>query len=218
MIDLKQELKRLGEEPSDQELQDALQASEEEELALAQLFERTSTTPEADTLTRLGEAAELAPEATMQKLFDATAPELMGADLTRIAARAADIPAKNQPWWKSLKVWLPGMGVAAAAAVALAVVATPGEPADTAPSAIETAPAIVAENDAPPRTTDDLDIEIDDELDDLLPDEPELAADINVDETESYASALALPTENLDEDEVDVWLAALDDVFDEEDG
>ncbi|MEB2310853.1 MAG: hypothetical protein OZ921_21510 [Sorangiineae bacterium] len=66
-------------------------------------------------------------EARLQALFDATADEPTGLGLTRLRARAAEIPARaKRPVWRSLWVWLPGVAVGAGA-LALSVGTTTGE-------------------------------------------------------------------------------------------
>lgn len=66
-------------------------------------------------------------EARLQALFDATADEPTGVGLTRLRARAAEVPARaKRPAWRSLWVWLPGVAVGAGA-LALSVGTTTGE-------------------------------------------------------------------------------------------
>ncbi len=58
-------------------------------------------------------------ETGLARLFDATAGEPSGPTLTKLSARAADIPArvKRRPRWRSLLFWTPGMAAAVAALV-----------------------------------------------------------------------------------------------------
>ncbi len=85
------------------------------------------------------------------QLFDGTADKPSGPTLTKLAARAADIPArvKRRPRWRSLLFWAPGM---AAAFAALVLVLSPSvhrsEPPALAPSAVH-APQKVAKALAP---------------------------------------------------------------------
>lgn len=72
------------------------------------------------------------------QLFDSTADKPSGPTLTKLSARAADIPArvKRRPRWRSLLFWAPG---AAAAVAALVLVLSPSlrhsQPRALAPSA-----------------------------------------------------------------------------------
>ncbi len=55
----------------------------------------------------------------LSQLFDATADQPSGPTLTKLSARATDIPAhvKRRPRWRSLLFWAPGMAAAVAALV-----------------------------------------------------------------------------------------------------
>jgi len=58
-------------------------------------------------------------ERELMQLFDATADKPSGPTLTKLSARAADVPArvKRRPRWRSLLFWAPGMAAAVAALV-----------------------------------------------------------------------------------------------------
>ncbi len=86
-------------------------------------------------------------EAELQKLFDATAEDASGPLLTRLAARAVDVPAHAKPRWRSLWVWLPGLAVGAGAlalAVGTATHTPPGVPPRPSAIALRAAPSATA--------------------------------------------------------------------------
>lgn len=60
-------------------------------------------------------------EKLLQALFEKTAEEPAGPTLTKLKARAADIPgrAARRPWWLSLRIFGPGTAVLAGAAAVL---------------------------------------------------------------------------------------------------
>ena len=64
----------------------------------------------------------------LQALFDATAEDASGPLLTKLRARAAEVPerARRRPWWRTFGLAAPA--TAAALAGALAVMALPGTP------------------------------------------------------------------------------------------
>ncbi len=63
----------------------------------------------------------------LRALFDATAEEASGPVLTKLQARAREIPAARRPWWSKLA--LPGFALlAGAAATALLLRASPQAP------------------------------------------------------------------------------------------
>jgi hypothetical protein len=145
-------------------------------------------------------------EARLQALFDRTAELPSGPTLTKLSARAADVPArtKQRPWWQSLGFGLPAAAVVAGA---VAVLALPelrsGGPTERAPIArtAETPPPAATEAVKP------LPIE---ELD-----EPETA--VFADEMLAEMGAeddLALYGPESDED-LDAWLDATQAMLDE---
>jgi hypothetical protein len=84
-------------------------------------------------------------EARMRQLFDASAEEASGAVLTKLSARAAEIPTKPRrvPSWFPRWAWAPGAAGLAAAAGALAVTFASwfSEPSEqVAPPAVALAP------------------------------------------------------------------------------
>lgn len=92
-------------------------------------------------------------EARLAALFNRTAELPSGPTLTKLSARAADIPARarRRPWWRSFGFLAPA---SAALAGVLAVLALPDlrEPAPVEPVA-RTAPTIVAPEPSSARPT-----------------------------------------------------------------
>jgi hypothetical protein len=147
-------------------------------------------------------------ETRLQALFDRTAELPSGPMLTKLSARAADIPglSRPRPFWQSLRFMLPAV---AAVAGALAVVAIPelrGEPgAESAPVALAPQSPAPAEATAPAPVdvetpaVDEVDLDALAELD--FSDGDELAFG-DVDGPDSEA-------------ELDAWLSATEALLDE---
>lgn len=154
-------------------------------------------------------------EAGLRALFDGTADELDGPGLTKLRARAADIPARRRPaWWK---LWAPALAVAMGGLLVFGIrtMNGPDSPAagsaptalaeKTAPPEASVAPAPVVESDDPeelaygedeedtsPSDSTDDELELDDGSDDLL--------------------AFGVPS---DDEELDAWLEATDELLGE---
>lgn len=145
-------------------------------------------------------------EARLQALFDRTAELPSGPTLTKLSARAADVPARarKRPWWQSLGFGLPAAAVVAGA---VAVVAWPalknGGPTEPAP----VARTVESPQPAATQTVQPLAIE---ELDDP---ETEAFADDMLAEMSSEDD-LALYGPESDED-LDAWLDATQSMLDE---
>jgi hypothetical protein len=160
-------------------------------------------------------------EARLQRLFDASAAELSGPMLTKLRARAREVPERTPraPRWLPRWMWSPLLAGFAVGAGALAVAigvwvrspdtTAPAQSADPVDFASQhgktaTAPASVASTNRPAPSADDA-------LDALfLDDSIELAADFDLDVDEPY-----LDFDPLDEpaaDDLDAWWLATEDL------
>jgi hypothetical protein len=141
-------------------------------------------------------------EAKLQSLFERTAELPSGPTLTKLVARAADVPRnKRRDWsWLSLRLALPASVVAVAAAVVivprLGEPPAPGRPAPVALAAASSAPALA------PLETDQLDPQ-------------ELVASIDFDDVDGSELSLDLMHEPASEAELDAWLVATATLLDE---
>jgi hypothetical protein len=146
-------------------------------------------------------------EADLKALFDSTADELAGPQLTKLKARAADIPLQRRPiWWR---LWAPAFAVAMGALLvfgvqrmnrpdATNVVATTMKTARPAP-----APSAVPS------------VEEEDELDDsdsLALVEEDESEDVYMDDGSEDLLAFGVP---LGDDDLDAWLEATDELLGE---
>lgn len=86
----------------------------------------------------------------LQALFDATAEEASGPTLTKLRARAAEVPerARRRPWWRTFGLAAPA--AAAAAVGALAVMTLPGTPQPLASFQAPSVPELVSTANAAP--------------------------------------------------------------------
>lgn len=151
----------------------------------------------------------------LMQLFDATADKPSGPTLTKLNARAADIPArvKRRPRWRSLLFWAPGMAAAVAALVLVLspslkrsrpepLASGPKHPALSAP-----APQKIARIQKAPATTTAAEATLD-------PDTADLGAAF--DDSDSTATA-AISLDPLygpsQDDDLDAWLYATDTVL-----
>lgn len=145
-------------------------------------------------------------ENELRALFDATSDSPTGAQLTKLRARAADVPAhrRRSPWL----VLAPFLAVAAGF---FAVVLLRGDKTDGAAalhsatasiSPVAPAPASVAPN--PVATVD----RAPDEVDIPVPDVAGVDDDPSMD-------VLAAPLEDVDDEDLDRWLAAADSYLEE---
>lgn len=152
-------------------------------------------------------------EAGLRALFDATADDLGGPGLTKLRARAADIPARRRPmWWK---LWAPALTVAMGGLLVLGI-STMNRP--DSPAAAP-APTVVAEKTAPPAPAPSV------APAPLLEDDPEeLAALDDPEETDGADDEMALDdgADDLlafgvpsDDEELDAWLEATDELLGE---
>lgn len=146
-------------------------------------------------------------ERELLDLFEATAEQPPPATLTRLQARAVDIPAhvRRRPAWIPRWAWAPGIAGLAVAAGALAVTIAPWltEEVETVPVAQVAGslpmPAVVPPAAAPQvsASVDPASVSADDEEDDL-------ASDWG-DDVDELGSALDAPSEDAD---LDAWLHA----------
>jgi hypothetical protein len=139
-------------------------------------------------------------EARLRALFDRTAEELPGPVLTRLTARAADVPAqaRRAGWWSSLRLLLPAAAVAAGV-LAVFIVSGPDSKEPVARTA--EAPALIA-----PQEVEEPKIPASEELTAAfdLGDEP---GDLALDPIHGPSS----------DDEIDAWLQATAMLVDEGD-
>lgn len=146
-------------------------------------------------------------EARLQSLFDRTADVATGPTLTKLSARAADIPARTRrrPWWMSLRLALPA---SAALAGVLAVLMLPDASGEVTPppapiAAAKPVPSVVEPRVPLQAPSVDPDSEPETELDALAFDDPAGSAlDFGIDDAESDA-------------ELESWLLATADLVDE---
>jgi hypothetical protein len=149
-------------------------------------------------------------EGDLKALFDATAETPDGMQLTKLRARAADVPAlKRRPRWL---VWAPFLAVAAGA---LAVVMLRGSPKEvetargiaSAPvTLVAPGPATVARAPAPPPSNAPL------PSDETGPptDENGAVADLSDPDDGFAMDDLSGPLDEANDEELDGWLAATD--------
>jgi hypothetical protein len=156
-------------------------------------------------------------EAGLRALFDGTADELDGPGLTKLRARAADIPAQRRPaWWK---LWAPALAVAMGGLVVFGVRTMNGPdsaataqntaqaPAPTA-VALKTAPAEASVAPAPVVEDDPEELAVLGEDDEDTDSGDELALDEGSDDL----LAFGVPS---DDEELDAWLEATDELLGE---
>ncbi|MBI3200490.1 MAG: hypothetical protein HYZ29_03035 [Myxococcales bacterium] len=146
-------------------------------------------------------------ERDLEALFDATAEAATGAQLTKLKARAADVPGRRRrPLWL---LWAPFLAVAAGFFAVLMLRGNPEGEQARLPSATTTtslqAPSVagVAPTPAPPAEEP-----ASDEGDETL------AGLDDLDDGPS-TDVLAAPLDDADEEELDVWLAAADSFLEE---
>lgn len=150
-------------------------------------------------------------EADLRALFDGTADELGGPGLTKLRARAADIPAQRRPiWWRVLA---PGFALALGAIVVFGVRAMNRPEAPTL-AVTRPLPTVVAAP-TPSATSPAEELEEEEEDDDSDP----LALNDDDDSDEIYFAdgsedllAFGVPSSDA---ELDAWLEATDDLLGE---
>jgi hypothetical protein len=150
---------------------------------------------------------DLDPERDLKALFDATAEAPTGAQLTKLKARATDVPARRRrPLWL---LWAPFLAVAAGF---LAVVVLRGKPAGEQahlPSATITASEQIASTAPPaPSLATPGEEPAGDDLDESL-------AGLDDLDDQPSTDVLAAPLDDADEEELDIWLAAADSFLEE---
>jgi len=178
-------------------------------------------------------------EEALRRLFDATADEAAGPLLTKLAARAGEVPERAQrvPRWLPRWAWSPTLaGLVVAAGVGVVVIASrvggperlsspprPTETAATTPSSTS-APKLALSPPASEPTSMHLGQEGPeaDELDDALDDDDSLAAiesaetnaqfDVEGDLFDLGADPLGEPASD---DDIDAWLAATADLVED---
>lgn len=143
-------------------------------------------------------------ESELKALFDATADEASGAQLTKLRARAADVPARGRrPRWLA---WAPVFAVAAGAlAVFVARGGREEGPVARSSATVQApAPTLVASAPAPAPSEP------------VAEDPPQAAedngavADLGYGDEGFGIDELSGPLDEADEEELDGWLAATD--------
>ena len=145
---------------------------------------------------------------SLQELFDRTASPPTGAQLTKLAARAAEVPerARSRAWWPA---WVLGPTLVAASALVVFVawpVPTPEVPGTVAPiGSVARAP------EAPTPAPDEVLASSSDPTlyDDLLPTATAMFS-VESDEFDALGGSLEVPS---DDEDLDAWLAAADDIL-----
>jgi hypothetical protein len=160
-------------------------------------------------------------EAVLKRLFDASATELSGPSLTKLRARAREVPerAPRAPRWLPRWAWSPLLGGLAVGAGALAVAIGVGirGPESVSPGAMAGPDALVSEQRAPraadpPMASSSAAPEADDFLDEdpFLEESAELAADFDLDVDQSYLDFD--PIDDPADDDLDAWWEATADM------
>ena len=139
-------------------------------------------------------------EARLRALFDRTADDASGPTLTRLSARAREVPSQGRRSWLS-QLWAPALAVAAGA---FAVVLATGQFASLKPTPVASTPASASPSEAPVARP--------------APERSE-AAVAGVDDFgfgESANDGILSPLDGpTSDDDVDAWLAATESVLGE---
>lgn len=150
---------------------------------------------------------DLDPERELKALFDATAEAPTGAQLTKLKARATDVPGRRRrPLWL---LWAPFLAVAAGFFAVVVLRGKPGPEQAHLPSATITASEQIASVATPaPSLAPPGEEPAGDDLDESL-------AGLDDLDDEPSTDVLAAPLDDADEEELDVWLAAADSFLEE---
>jgi len=143
----------------------------------------------------------------LQALFDRTAEQPTGVQLTKLAARAAEVPdrPRSHAWWPA---WVVAPALAAAAAVAMVVVWPPGErdKLEAVPSAHAVARRATP-GPSPSGAAKDGDLT---SYEVLFPEAPTAMVEVESDDFDPLGGVLDAPD---DDDDLDAWLAAADEIL-----
>jgi hypothetical protein len=158
-------------------------------------------------------------EAGLRALFDATADELDGPGLTKLRARAADIPARRRPaWWK---LWSPVFAVAMGGLLVFGIrtlnqPSAPGPVATTAAVAPSATELVAKSAPTPTPETAPSEEEEPEELalgEEVIDDETSVPDDeLVLDDGSDDLLAFGVPS---DDEELDAWLEATDELLGE---
>ncbi len=144
-------------------------------------------------------------DSRLQALFDRTAEEPTGAQLTRLAARAAEVPGRSRRL--SWPVWL--LGPALAATAALVLVLRTGGPAADSP-ATEIALSVPRQTIAQGAASLTAEAPVAPSYDEIFPAAATAMFTGEVDDFDPLGGSLEGPTSD---DDLDAWLAAADEIL-----